>query len=111
MPKVFIINNSGHDFTEAKKFGELVSMTRGRIPDRYNVTEMLRSFAPFFADSSEDDFILHTGPGVMSAIACAAFAAKHKRVNLLIHRAEQNGNDRYVHRKIVFNGDSFEKST
>ena len=100
--KVFIVNDSGHDFSLAKKYGELIIMSKGSI-DRYNITGMNRVFGPHLSGSGPDDFILHPGPGVMSAVACSMFAAKHRRLNILLWRAEEDGNDRYIHRKVVFN--------
>jgi hypothetical protein len=99
--KVFIINDSGHDFSSAESYGDLVPLTRGLF-NRYDITGMYRTFEPLLSKSSSNDYILHCGPGVMSAVACSIFAAKHGRLNLLIWRAEENGTDRYVSRKIVF---------
>jgi len=102
MPKVFIINDSGHDFTPAEEFGELVIMTEGYI-NKYAVTAMVRAFKPFIDQSSPNDIILQTGPQVMNNIACAMFAAKHGCLNLLIWRALPNEEARYVLRKLSFN--------
>ena len=102
--KVYIVNNSGHDFSAAEPFGELVFLTEGLF-DRYNVTGMYRAFSPLLASSSPEDFILHSGPGVMSAVACSIFAAKHGRLNLLIWRGEEFGKQRYVQRRLSFEKD------
>ena len=99
--KVYVVNNSGHDFSPAEPFGELVFLTEGLF-DRYNVTGMYRAFAPLLAESQEDDFILHSGPGIMSAVACSIFSAKHQRLNLLIWRGEESGKQRYVQRRLSF---------
>ena len=101
LKKVFVVNDSGHDFAQAKVYGELTTLSHGLV-DRFNVMAMLRTFEPVLENSSPEDYILHTGPGVMSAVACAVFAAKHGRLNLLLWRAERDGNDRYVHRKLLF---------
>ena len=101
LKKVFVVNDSGHDFEQAKVYGELTALSNGLV-DRFNVMAMLRAFEPVLENSSPEDYILHTGPGVMSAIACSVFAAKHGRLNLLLWRAERDGNDRYVHRKLLF---------
>jgi hypothetical protein len=101
MRKVLIVNDSGHDFSLAEKYGQLTIMSKGLI-DRYNITGMKRAFDQHIEASGPEDFILHTGPGVMSAVACSMFASKHGRLNILLWRAEEDGNDRYVHRKVVF---------
>ena len=99
--KVFVINDSGHNFAPAQAFGELVFMTKDEV-NRFNVTQMKRSFTPFVNSSSPQDFVLHSGPGVMSAIACSMFAAKHGRLNLLLWRAGKDGDEGYVLRRLVF---------
>lgn len=99
-PAVFIVNNSGHDFSDAQRFGELVSMTRDTV-NRFDITEMKRRFEQFISLSTPNDFILHTGPGVMSAIACAMFAAKHRCLNLLLWQPDEDGVDRYVCKRMI----------
>ena len=101
MNKVYIVNDSGHDFSAAEGFGELVILSEGLI-DRYNVTSMYRTFVPILAKSSPKDFILHSGPGIMSAIACSIFSARHDCLNLLIWRGEADGKERYVQRRLKF---------
>ena len=101
---VYIVNDSGHDFSSAKPFGKLVYLTQG-LYDRYNVTGMYREFGPKISTSSPEDFILHSGPGIMSAVACSIFASKHDRLNLLIWRGEDNGKQRYVQRRLSFKKD------
>ena len=99
---VYIVNNSGHDFSSAKPFGKLEFLTEGLV-DRFNVTGMYRAFQAKIAESEPEDFILHSGPGVMSAVACSMFADKHGRLNLLLWRGEENGKQRYVQRRLSFN--------
>jgi len=101
---VYIVNNSGHDFSSAEPFGNLIFLTQG-LYDRYNVTGMFRAFRPQLEKSSSEDFILHSGPGVMSAVACSIFASKHNRLNLLLWRGEDNGKQRYVQRRLSFGKD------
>lgn len=102
MPTVFVTNDSGHDYHDAERFGELVVMSEGLI-DKFNVTSMLRTFRKFLRTSTADDFILVSGPGVMNAVACAAFAAQHGCLNILLWRFEKTGEDRYVHHRIILN--------
>jgi len=93
--KVFIINKSGHDFSDAKRFGDLIYLSEGMI-DRYAITSMYREFVGILKESNKDDYILLSGLSSMSSIACSIFAFIHGRLNLLIFR-----NDRYITRKIV----------
>jgi len=99
--KVYITNDPGHDFQRAEVYGELIVMTRGEI-DKFNITEMIRTFDKYLKDSEPSDYIIHVGPAVMNAIACSYFAAKHGNLNLLIWRAEADGSDRYITRRLRF---------
>jgi hypothetical protein len=101
LSKVFIPNDSGHDFSDAEPFGELVVMSKGMI-DKFQVTQMLRVFNSHLKNSKPDDWILQAGPTVMCSIACAAFTALHGQLNLLIHRYEQAGGMRYFQHKVRF---------
>ena len=100
-PKIYVISDSGHDLSPAIKYGELVIMSKGYV-DKYNTSQMVRTFAPYMVESKPNDFILISGPTVMSSIACSMFSAKHGKLNLLLWRAEQDGNDRYLHRRLVY---------
>lgn len=93
--KVYIVNKSGHDFDEAIPFGELVYLSEGMM-DRYAITSMFRQFSEIMKDSHEDDYILLTGLASMGSIACAIFAYKHGRLNLLIFK-----NNKYLERRVV----------
>ena len=102
MTHVYIPNLGGHDYSDAERFGSLVALSKGEI-DKFSTTQMLRSFSAAMTDSSEDDFILQSGPAVMLALACALFAARHKRLNLLIWRyGEKPEEDGYTHHRLVF---------
>lgn len=101
MAKVFITNDSGHDYSPARRFGELVPLSTGMV-NKFHLTKMLRQFEPLLSHSSPEDFILQSGPSIMNCVACAYFAAKHGRLNLLIFRLEGDGKQRYVVRRLYF---------
>lgn len=96
--KVYIVNDSGHDFSYASKYGTLTIITEGQI-NKFHITEMYRQMCTFLMSSSPDDFILCSGPNIMNAIACSIFASLHGRLNLLIWRAGDE-RDCYVLRHI-----------
>ena len=101
MPKVFVVNQGGHNHNDAERFGELVFMSRGTI-NRYAASQMYRQFVDHLKDSSEDDFILITGLSVMASIACSIFARIHGRLNLLLFKSSQSSEEgRYVKRIIM----------
>ena len=96
MRKVFIVNDSGHDLSDAKRFGAFIIMTEGDIP-KYHCTQTFRDFSEIMKDSNERDYILQSGPSTVNSIACCIFAVKHKRLNLLLFTGE-----RYIVRDIIF---------
>jgi len=82
-------SKSVHDFSKAETYGKLRFLTEGCIP-RYKTTQMCRIFKPIIEEASPDDFILITGLTVAVAILCALFTLKHKRLNILIHKPQDN---------------------
>lgn len=84
MRKVYIPNRGPHDYSEAERFGELVVCTVGSL-DRFDTAQMFRELEDAMYDSTPDDFILLTSLTSLCSVACAIFAAKHWRLNLLIH--------------------------
>ena len=101
MARVYVINDSGHDFKPAEKFGTIEIVSTGAV-DKFGITEMLRTFQPSLDASVADDFVVLSGPTVMSSVLCSAFAAKHGRLNLLLWKADRKRGDHYVLRRLVF---------
>lgn len=85
-PKVFIVNDSGHDYSSARVYGELVAMTKGTVPyiRKTRVLKMYRDITEILKDSKKEDYILQSGPSILFMISCIAFVVKHRRLNLLI---------------------------
>ena len=96
MSKVFIVNRSPHDFSPAEKWGELIFMSEGSM-NRYAVNNMARVFAEKMRGSGPDDYLIPCSLNSMNVIAAGIFAAKHKRLNLLLYK---NGD--YLERNMVF---------
>ena len=100
MKRVFVVNKSSHDYSQAENFGKLIFMSEGSLR-RLSVSKMYRTFEPYIRASNKDDYILLSGLTVMCSIACAMFASKHKRVNLLIYKADPANPGSYVERITV----------
>ena len=83
--KVFIVNKSSHDFRPAEAFGEVIYLSEGSI-NRYATNSMVRQFSDVMKDSEESDYIVPCSLNVMNSIACAIFAHKHGRLNLLLFK-------------------------
>jgi hypothetical protein len=82
---VFIVNKSSHDFGPAEKYGKIIFLSEGSM-NRYAVNSMHRTFTEVMKDSKENDFIVPCSLNVMNAIACAIFAHKHGKLNLLLFK-------------------------
>ena len=96
MNNVFIVNKSSHDFSAAKQFGELIFLSEGSI-NRYAVNSMFRIFTDTMKDSNSNDYIVPCSLNVMNSIACAIFARKHGKLNLLLFK-----NGEYIERNMIF---------
>jgi hypothetical protein len=93
--KVYIVNKSAHDFTDAEQYGELIFLSEGTI-NRYATNNMHRQFSKKMEDSSEGDYIVPCSLNVMNSIACAIIAHKHGKLNLLLFK-----NGSYIERNLV----------
>lgn len=96
MTKVYIVNKSAHDFSEAEKFGHLVFITEGRL-NRFAVNDMHRQTTDILEGSHKEDFIVPCSLNVLNSIVCATFAVKHGRLNLLLFKQGD-----YIERNIIF---------
>lgn len=97
MPLVYVPNKGPHNYADAERFGEIVYCTDGSL-DKFDTSEMYRQLADAMRESEPEDFILLGSLTSLCCVACSIFAAKHWRVNLLIHR-----NDGYVERSLFLN--------
>lgn len=96
MPKVYIINKGGHDYSEANKYGELHFLSEGPI-SKFAVSKIYRDFAMSLRESTPADYILLTGLTTMACIACACFSFLHEgKLNLLLFK-----NGKYIERKLL----------
>jgi len=96
MTRVYIVNKSAHDFSEAEHFGKIVFVTEGRL-NRFNINDMHRQANEVLKNSRDKDFIVPCSLNVLNSIVCATFAVKHKKLNLLLFKQGV-----YIERNIVF---------
>ena len=96
MKRVYIVNRSAHDFSEAENYGQIIYLSTGSI-NRYQVNNMVREFSEIMVESTKDDYIVPCSLNVMNSIACALFAHKHGTLNLLLYRQGKG----YIERNLV----------
>lgn len=94
-PRVYIMNNGGHDYSGAKKYGDLVFITDELI-DREDTAQMYHVVDIAMRDSTADDYILISSLSSMCSIASGYFSALHGELHLLIHSRGE-----YVSRDII----------
>ena len=94
MRKVFVPNKSPHDYSEAWDYGDLVFCTQGEL-NRLDVLTMQADIERAMVDATEDDYILISGLASLCSVACASFAHRFGRLNLLLFE-----NGRYVARQL-----------
>jgi hypothetical protein len=94
--KVFIPNQSGHNFTDSERYGTPVYVTKGLV-NRFSVNFIARKWALSLKDSTKEDYILVTSLTILTVVGAALFGHIHGCLNLLLYR-----NERYIARKIVF---------
>ena len=94
--KVYIPNKGFHDYTDAKRFGEIIYITTGS-QNKFGLSNMARCWDAAIKDSSPHDYILVTSLSILCSVGAAAFAVRHEgRVNFLLWQK-----DRYIARTIV----------
>ena len=85
MKNVYIVNKSSHDFRPAEHYGNIIFLSEGSM-NRYATNSMIRQFELSMINSTEDDYIVPCSLNVMNSIACAIFAHKHGKLNLLLFK-------------------------
>lgn len=95
MARVFVVNKSAHDFSAAEQFGDIVFMSEGPM-NRYSCNHMYRTFNKAMQYSEGHDYIVPCSLNVMNSIACAIFARKHGKLNLLLFKEGE-----YIERNLV----------
>jgi hypothetical protein len=95
MTKVFVLNDGGHDYSSAEKFGKIVFCTEGFI-DRYDVAQMYRELSVCLLGANPDDYILVSSLSSMCMVATAIMVEQFGELHMLIHNGKE-----YVARDLV----------
>lgn len=101
------MNDNGQDYSNAKEYGELFTVTHGMQPI-FKIHKLKDAIEGTLQYYKEDDHLLISGPTLISLLGMIYLFEKFDAVNLLIHDARNN---KYVDRTIykdMFKRDSFE---
>lgn len=84
-PRVYVINDAGHNYEGAKKFGTLVYLTRGQVP-AYSTTKLYRELSRKMKDAQSNDFILVTSLASLNAVAGWIMGTLGHPLRLLLYK-------------------------
>mgnify|MGYP001205249060 FL=1 len=88
MAKVYILNNTIHDYSKAKRYGKLVNVTKGKVPI-FKTSTVRVMLEKGLADFTKDDYLLLAGPAILSVMASAILFNKFDTVKFLVFDAKQ----------------------
>jgi hypothetical protein len=97
MSRVFILNNNLHNYDKAKRFGELVNVTQGRLPI-FKTDTVLNMVSFGLKNFTKDDYLLVSGPVLLNILATTILYEKFDNFKLLIFDAKKQD---YVVRHIT----------
>jgi len=100
-PNIYIPNSGCHDFSAAKHFGKLITLSKGAL-NLYSIGGLYRLMEPILLNSTKEDYILICGPTVANVVATTIFTHLHGKLNLLIYHVDKKGKGRYKRRNISY---------
>lgn len=95
--KVFILADGGHDYSDAKRFGDLVFLN---IPSyvKFDVSRVYEELQEGMKDANADDLIVISHLTTHCCVATALMVEWYGRVNYLLFRKDQ-----YEEKNLVVN--------
>ena len=82
--KVYVVNNSGHNFTAAERYGKLVYLTSGKI-NIFATDRLIQELKGKLKGAEKGDFLLLSGYALLNIIVFNILMHKHGRVSVLIY--------------------------
>lgn len=95
MPKVFIVSDGGHDYSDAKRYGELVFCTESVIR-KDDIAQMYRELKQCLDLAEPGDFLLISSLASMCSVAASILAYQFGEVHFLLYKDGQ-----YVQRDLI----------
>lgn len=83
--KVFVLNDGGHNYTDAERFGEIVICTTGTVA-KDNISMMYRQLSDTLIDAHAEDLIMVSGLTSLCMVAAAMMADQFGEVHMLVHK-------------------------
>lgn len=95
MPKVFIVSDGGHDYSDAARFGELVFCTENVIR-KDDIAQMYREIRQALEIASPGDFLLISSLTSLCSVAASILAFQFGEIHFLLYKDGQ-----YVRRDLI----------
>jgi len=88
MAKVYVVNNANHNYSKAEQYGELMYVTKGKLPifKTSTVRAMLEKGLVKF---TKDDYLLISGPAIVNIMAATLLFNKFDTVKFLVFDTKQ----------------------
>lgn len=83
-PTVYVVSDTGHDFSSAEERGTLKYMFDGKI-NVFASDKLCQDIQEAVRDSGPDDYLIPSGNALAACIAFAVLMEKHGKVNTLIY--------------------------
>jgi len=82
--KIYVVNDSGHDFTAARSYdGEMIVLTTGKV-NIFATDRIKNEMEEKMSDAESGDLILLSGNAILNVLASLAFLSKTGEISFLI---------------------------
>lgn len=89
MSKVYILNNSGNDYSEATNFGELLIVNDGPY-SIFNTGNLINSLKTKFMEfNAKGDYLVMSGSPFVAAMTLTLLLEHNKMINVLLFDAKR----------------------
>lgn len=88
MAKVYVVNNTNHDYSKAEQYGKLVYVTKGKLPI-FKTNTVRAMLEKGLAEFTKDDYLLLSGPAIVNIMAATILYNKFDTVKFLVFDAKQ----------------------
>ena len=100
MSNVYILSDTGHDLSDAKKFGEIIIVSEEKYPI-FNPSEVIQTIRRGLLDFNEHDYLIVSGASLVLGLALShLFLSGAEKINVLIFDAKRR---EYVPRTLTSN--------
>ena len=83
MPRVFVLNDGGHNYRDAERFGEIIFCT-DRVIKKTDISQMYRELNGVLGESNAEDFLLVSSLTSLAMVAAGIMGAMHGQLNMLL---------------------------